>query len=134
VVWSRVGAFLGAFTFLFFPVFRKQILVHQTQVKPHQGKKRNIRLLALFVFNKATAGAGSFLIIYAISLGSTSLVQALSGMQYVFILLLMVPFVRVFPHSFPHQLDARDWTQKIVVMGAIVIGFYFLSQAGLILK
>jgi drug/metabolite transporter (DMT)-like permease len=132
VIWSRVGAFLGAFTFLLFPVFRKQILARK---KPSpQKNKHNIKLMALFVFNKTTAGVGSFLIIYAISLGSTSLVQSFNGMQYVFILLLMIPFARAFPQSFPHHFTRQDWLQKIIALICIALGFYFLSQAGLILK
>ena len=134
LVWSRVGAFLSAFSILLFPVFRHQIFSHEKKHKATQGKKKNIGLLSLFIFNKTTAGAASFLILYAVSLGSTSLVQALNGMQYVFLLFLTIPFARKFPEIFHEQLSFSDWAQKIIALVFIALGFYFLSISGIIIK
>jgi drug/metabolite transporter (DMT)-like permease len=134
LVWSRAGAFLGAFSLLLFPVFRHQILNHQKKAARSQGKKKNLRTLALFIFNKTTAGVASFLIIYAVSLGSTSLVQALNGMQYVFLLLLVIPFAKIFPKLFPGHLSWSDWFQKVVALILIALGFYFLAISGVNIK
>lgn len=134
LVWSRAGAFLGAFTLLLFPVFRKQIFTHQKKAAPHQGKKKNLSTLGLFVFNKTAAGVASLLIIYAVSVGSTSFVQALNGMQYVFLFLLVIPFQRAFPLIFPERLSWSDWLQKIIALFLIALGFYFLSISGIIIK
>lgn len=134
LVWSRAGAFLGAFTLLLFPVFRRQIFTHQKKTAKNQGQKKNLSTLALFVFNKTTAGIATFLIIYAVSIGSTSLVQALSGMQYVFLLLLVIPFIKLYPGLFPDRLSVSDWLQKIIALILIALGFYFLSVSGIIIK
>jgi drug/metabolite transporter (DMT)-like permease len=134
LVWSRVGAFAAAFSILLFPVFRHQIFAHEKKHKPHQGKKKNLKLLAVFVFNKTTAGVASLLILYAVSLGSTSLVQALNGMQYVFLLFLTIPFAKAFPEIFHEKLSWSDWAQKIGALFLIVLGFYFLSVSGVVIK
>lgn len=134
LVWSRAGAFLGAFSLLFFPVFRKQIFFHQKEKKPDQGKKKNLSIIALFIFNKTTAGTASLLLLYAISLGSTSLVQALNGMQFVFLLLLVIPFSRAYPKIFHEHFSWSDWFQKIVALILVAVGFYFLATSGIVLK
>jgi drug/metabolite transporter (DMT)-like permease len=134
LVWSRVGAFLGAFTLLLIPTFRHQIFSHEKKNKEHQGKKKNLGTLGLFVFNKAAAGAGSFFILYAVSIGSTSFVQALNGMQFVFLLLLTIPFARRFPDIFHSELSWSDWMQKIFALVLIFLGFYFLALSGLPIK
>lgn len=134
LVWSRAGAFLGAFSLLLFPVFRRQIFHHQKKAARHQGKKKNLATLSLFVFNKTTSGIASLLILYAISLGSTSLVQALNGMQYVFILLLVIPFQKTFPKIFTNHLTRSDWFQKVAALLLIALGFYLLSVSGVIIK
>jgi drug/metabolite transporter (DMT)-like permease len=134
LVWSRAGSFLGAFSLLLFPVFRSQIFTHQKETIQHQGKKKNIATLSLFVFNKTTAGTASFLILYAISLGSTTFVQALNGMQYVFLLFLLIPFSRKFPKMFQENLSWSDWLQKVIAIILIAFGFYFLAVSGIIIK
>lgn len=134
LVWSRAGAFLGAFTLLLFPLFRAQLRKHQEDTRKHQGKKKNLRTLALFVFNKSTAGTASVLLLYAIALGSPSLVQALNGMQFVFLLLLAIPFAKAYPKSFQEHLSWSDWAQKIFALILIALGFYFLSVSGIVIK
>lgn len=134
LVWSRAGAFLGAFSLLLFPVFRRQIFTHQKKTASSQGKKKNLATLGLFIFNKTTAGVASFLIIFAVSVGSTSFVQALNGMQYVFLFLLVIPFQKFFPSIFSERLSWSDWFQKIFALLLIAFGFYFLSVSGIIIK
>lgn len=134
LVWSRAGAFLGAFSLLLFPIFRHQIFYHQKKKAAVVNKKKNFVTLGLFIFNKTTAGVASLLIIYAISLGSTSFIQALNGMQYVFLFLLIIPFQKFFPKIFTERLSWSDWAQKIAALVLIVFGFYFLSLSGIIIK
>lgn len=134
LVWSRAGAFLGAFSLLLFPVFRRQIFHHQKKSSRAGRKKKNMVTLSIFIFNKTTAGVASLLILYAVSLGSTSLVQALNGMQYVFLLLLVIPFQKAFPKIFPNHLTLFDWLQKISALILIAFGFYFLSVSGVLIK
>ncbi len=134
LVWSRAGAFLGAFSLLLFPVFRHQIFAHQKKKAPEQGKKKNLATLSLFIVNKTTAGVATLLIIYAVSIGSTAFVQALNGMQYVFLLLLVIPFSKKFPKVFHENLSWSDWLQKIGALILIAFGFYFLSVSGVIIQ
>lgn len=134
LVWSRAGAFLGAFSLLLFPLYRHQVRSHQKETGKHKGKNKNLKTLFLFVFNKSTAGAASFLLLFAISIGSTSLVQALNGMQFVFLLLLAIPFAKAYPKLFQEHLSWSDWLQKIGALIVIAFGFFFLSVSGIIIK
>lgn len=134
LVWSRAGAFLGAFTLLLFPVFRRQIFKHQKVKTPDQGKKKNLSVMALFVTNKSIAGTASFLLVYAISIGSATLVQALNGMLFVFLLLLVVPISKLYPQVFTEKLSFSDWFQKVIALILIAAGFYFLAISGLNIK
>lgn len=134
LVWSRAGSFAGAFSLLLFPVLRHQIFKHQKKTAPHRGKKKNLGVLGLFVFNKTMAGTASLLLVFAISAGSTSFVQALNGMQFVFLLLLVIPFAQLYPKIFPEHLSVSDWLQKLLALILIGFGFYFLSISGMVIQ
>jgi drug/metabolite transporter (DMT)-like permease len=132
LVWSRLGAFVAGFTLLFVPLFRDQIFVHHD--RQEMRSRKNLATVSLFIFNKSLAGLASFLILYAIARGSTSLVQALNGIQYVFLLLLTIPFAFLFPSIFREHLSWSDWTQKFFALLIIGSGFYFLSLSGVSIK
>jgi hypothetical protein len=80
------------------------------------------------------AGAASLLLVFAISAGSTSFVQALNGMQFVFLLLLVIPFAQLYPKIFPEHLSVSDWLQKLLALILIGFGFYFLSISGMVIQ
>lgn len=72
----------------------------------------------LFLFNKALAAGAFFLQNYAIFLGSVSLVQAMSGLQYAFILL----FASLLSWKFPVLLREKlAWKSIAVKTGAIIL-------------
>ncbi|MEK9173993.1 MAG: hypothetical protein AAB845_01880 [Patescibacteria group bacterium] len=129
LVWSRIGMVLTGLSFLLIPIYRKQILVHHEPKK--MKTKASMVTLALFVFNKSTAGVASFLILYATNLGSVSFVQALNGTQYVFLLLLAIPISLRFPHIFGEHLSVWDWAQKVFALILIGLGFWFMGLSGI---
>jgi drug/metabolite transporter (DMT)-like permease len=128
LVWSRLGMVLAGFSLLLIPVYRRQILVHHEPAKVKS--KQNILTLLLFVVNKTCAGIASFLILYATSLGSVSFVQALNGLQYVFLLILAIPLSLRLPHIFGEHLGFWDWAQKGLALVLIGFGFWFMSLGG----
>lgn len=131
LVWSRLGMVLTGLSFLLVPVYRKQIWVHHDKDK--MKSKQNLGTLALFVGNKTLAGIASLLIVYATALGSVSFVQALNGMQYVFLLLLSIPLTFRYPHIFGEHLSPWDWAQKILALILIFIGFWITGLSGLVI-
>lgn len=132
LVWSHIGMFFGGLSLLLFPKWRTQILrgsKDQTTVS-----KKNAYTGIVFVINKVCAGLATFLISYSAFLGSVSFVQALSGMQYVFLLLIALPLSFRFPNIFGEKLFFWDWFQKFCAIILIGIGLWLASVNGIILS
>ncbi len=128
LVWSRLGMTLAGLTLFLVPQFRKQIFA-QFQGFSHRSSRATSTGF-LFVVNKVTAGIASLLLAYAISLGSVSFVQALSGMQYVFILAMMIPLSFHYPGIFGEKLFFWDWFQKVVAVVIIGLGLWLATASG----
>ncbi len=128
LVWSRLGMTLAGFTLLVVPIFRRQI-VAQFAGFGHRSS-RAASTGGLFLINKASAGLGTFLVAYATYLGSVSFVQALSGMQYVFLLFLTFPLSFRYPQVFGERLHFWDWFQKGVAVAVIGLGLWLATRSG----
>ncbi len=131
LVWSRLGMTLAGFSLLLFPHFRAQIF-SQFQA-PHQSKRAG-STGALFIINKTVAGVATFLLSYATYLGSVSFVQALSGMQYVFLLFMTFPLSFRYPKIFGERLSFWDWFQKIGAVLVIGLGLFLATKSGISLS
>lgn len=129
MVWSRLGMTGAGISLLIIPVFRRQILA-QLRGFAHRSS-RATSTGSLFVLNKITAGIASLLIAYATFLGSVSFVQALSGMQYVFILLMMIPLSLHYPGIYGEKLHFWDWVQKGVAVIIIGCGLWLAAISGI---
>ena len=103
-----------------FPVFRKNIISSFRNLfeKRKKKQKRNAGTIALFILNKIFGGSSSILLNYAIFLGSVSLIQAMSSIQFVFILTLVGIASIKYRRMFNEKLCFWDWAQKI---GAVII-------------
>ncbi|MFZ2984596.1 MAG: hypothetical protein WA054_02240, partial [Candidatus Moraniibacteriota bacterium] len=113
---------------LFVPQFRRQIF---GDAKQATGSSRTaVHTGIVFVANKACAGLATLLITYATFLGPLSFVQALSGMQYVFLLLLALPLSLRFPRIFGERLSFWDWFQKICAIALIGLGLWLSATGG----
>jgi hypothetical protein len=128
LVWSRLGIFVAGLSLLAPPVFRRQIL----EASGHFSTTPSASLStgSIFVVNKVCAGAASFLIAYAIKLGPVAFVQALSGMQYVFLLMLALPLSLRYPRVFDEKLLFWDWFQKACAILCIGLGLWLAASSG----
>lgn len=125
-IWNRIGFFLAGMSLFIVPVFKKQIM--QTFRQKGKSKKRILSTWFLFVLNKVLAAIGSFLIVLAISKGSISAVNAVSSMQFVFVLI-FVSVLSVWHHNiYQEKLKFNDWAQKILAVIIIGAGMWFLSM------
>ncbi len=87
---------------------------------------RSILPPAFFVSNKVLA-AGAFLLqSYAISLGSVTVVNALQGTQYLFVLLLAAAVSQFLPNLFKEELHRVALTQKLAGIAAVAVGLVLL--------
>jgi uncharacterized membrane protein len=87
--WTRMMNVVVALGLLLVPVWRMAILKGGTH------SSRGAKLLV--VGNKILAGAASVLMAFAVSLGPVSVVNALSGLQFVFVFVLTLLFARFMP-------------------------------------
>jgi uncharacterized membrane protein len=79
------------------------------------------------IINKVLAGLAFILILYAIKLGEVSLVNALAGIQFVFLLILAVVFTKKFPEYFHEDISNRKIiVQKLVATVLIAAGLALL--------
>ncbi|MDP3956998.1 MAG: hypothetical protein Q8Q10_00655 [bacterium] len=129
LVWSRLGMFLGGLSLFLTPLFRGQIL---GEIGAFSGVSRSaVHTGAVFVLNKICAGSASFLLVYAISIGPVSFVQALSGMQNVFLLLLALPLSLHYPKIFGERMYFWDWFQKACAIILIGLGLWLAATGGI---
>lgn len=128
-VWSRIGMFAAGISLLAVPSFREQILASFGQFSISSKTFHHAGLV--FVINKICGGAAGLLITYATFLGSVSFVQAISGMQYVFLLALVFPLSFRYPKIFGERLFFWDWFQKVCAIAFIALGLWLFATSGI---
>ncbi|MFZ2300090.1 MAG: hypothetical protein WAW00_03080, partial [Candidatus Moraniibacteriota bacterium] len=128
LVWSRIGMFAGGLSLLLVPVFREQIFAGSHRLSTPS--REAVHAGAVFIANKICGGAATFLIAYAAFLGPVSFVQALSGMQYVFLLALALPLSLRYPQVFGEKLFFWDWFQKVCAIALIGLGLWLAATGG----
>jgi len=117
-VWVRLTTFFAALFLLVTSQNRQDIL--------HQDKNMVKQSGALFLFGQV-AGAGSFLLInYAISLTSVTLVNAMQGLQYAFLLILVLVLFKWRPQLLEERVKGWVLVQKIVAIILIGLGLFLL--------
>jgi drug/metabolite transporter (DMT)-like permease len=110
--WSRMGSFLAALAILAVPSWRVLILGAR--------KTAGVKGGALFVTNKVLAASGFILLNYSIKLGNVALVNAIQGVQYVFLFALVIYFAKKYPKVLEEKITGKIIAQKILAV--ILIG------------
>lgn len=119
-VWSRFGGFLAAMMILLLPRQRHAIF--------HQPKQKGSgKTTALFFTGQAAGALGFVLVNYAISLASVSLVNAMQGVQYAFLLVIVAVLSRKFPKVLSEKLSGATLVQKIIAIILISIGIGLIA-------
>jgi drug/metabolite transporter (DMT)-like permease len=127
-VWTRVGAFLGVFTFFLVPTWRKVILSSIFKFKKPESEHKSSGFL--FILARAIGGSGSILKEKATSflLASVTIVNALVAVEYVFIFVLGILFSLWFPNFFKEKKDAKSTIQKMLAILLIAVGLVFVVK------
>lgn len=119
--WMRMGAVLGALALLMVPLWRTQILEDFKSPKEQQAKSKS-----LLLGNQIIGALGFVLLNIAIDISpSVTLVNAMQGLQYVFIFILAV-IMGVWIREVREAYTPRILFQKIIAMIAIATGLVFL--------
>lgn len=80
----------------------------------------------IFIFGQSAGALSAILVNYAISLANVTVINALQGLQYVFLLVLALILYRLFPHLKAEELRGRALLFKIVAIIFISIGLVFI--------
>jgi uncharacterized membrane protein len=117
--WSRVAFVLFALSLLLIPAYLDKI---RAQTKETSKKTGGIVLIA-----KILAGVAAFLLLKATDIGEVSVVQALDGLKFVFILIISILFAQWLPESATDR-DTRPATffRKLLFVIVIMVGFIML--------
>ncbi|HRY63545.1 MAG TPA: EamA family transporter, partial [Patescibacteria group bacterium] len=118
-VWTRLGIFVTAMLPMLWASNRHD-LTHPAKDSSGSGVRSR------FLFGQACGGASAILIQYAVSIASVSLVQALQGIQYVFIFIAVAYLTLYHPHILKEKLSSAIVVQKIMAIILISLGMYFI--------
>lgn len=116
--WSRMGNVAGALSLLLFPSVRKTFFSVSKSVSNATS--------SLVVTNRILGGVSFLCVLYAIRLGSVSVVNALSSLQFVFIFLLIFLLRKRLPEFYQHEFRPGHVFHKILAILFIMAGFFTL--------
>lgn len=92
-----------------------------------QKKEKHIKTTgSILLVNKIIAGVAGILLIKAIEVGEVSLVQALGGLQFVFLFVLAAIFGPLTSIDFGENIKRKDLYQKLIAISIIFVGFVLL--------
>ena len=117
--WSRLALVFVALSMLLVPRYCLKIF--------SQTKQSGTRGGALVLGNKLAAGVASIMILKATELGSVAVVQALGGLQFVFILLIGILLGKKTPKECGENYSCNaDIYRKTLFVAIITLGFFVL--------
>lgn len=120
LVWSRVGLFGAAVLFLAHPEWRRIIVK-----TPKDNSKKNI----YFFYGVRLVGAVAGLLLnYSIAAGSVVIVNALQGVQFVFVLLMTSILSLYFPKILLERINSQTLAIKVFAVILITAGLTLLSR------
>lgn len=119
LVWTRLGFFVVALSFLTVPSMR-----HGIFNAPKQTTKGN---KYLYLGARISGSLSGFLQNYAISLGSVTIVNAMQGTQYALLLIGTIALSKYYPKILKEKVSRQILAQKILAIALIAIGLVFLT-------
>ena len=119
--WSRIGFVFFALSLLLVPSYYEKITA--------QTKKTTKKAGSIIIFNKVLAGISAFMILKAADLGEVSVVQALDGLKFVFILIIGLFTCRFLPATCGENTGTTsDIVRKALFVAIISLGFIVLFR------
>ena len=91
-----------------------------------QKQKRTRKQLAFFLGVRFAAALAFILLNWAISLGNVSLINAMQGTQYVFLLFIVIILAKKFPQFINEEIGRGVMMQKMIGVVLVGIGLYLL--------
>jgi len=122
-VWTRGAIGLVGIIVLFFPSVYRQLFKKEKvkAAKPKDGKK-----YAVIISDKVLGVVGVILIQYAIALGNVSIVNALTGIQYGVLIILVAILSKFAPKLFKETYARGEKMQEAIAVAIIAAGLAVL--------
>jgi drug/metabolite transporter (DMT)-like permease len=120
LVWPSVGFVIPILPMLFFKNNREAIF--------NAPKEAGIRNVALYYTSRASGTVGGYLQKYAVFLGSVSVVNALQGMQFVFLLIFTTVFSVYYPKVLKERINKETVAIKLTAIVFISCGLFLLTR------
>ena len=121
-VFFTIGTFIGSMALLLRPTWRHQIFKDSEEAPP--------RSKAGYMINRFLAGVGSFLVVFAVSRTSPSMVEAISGVRYVVVFAGAYLITRLRPSWFHEDFGRRALLIKVLGTGLVVAGLVLVGLHG----
>lgn len=122
-VWRGIFLFLLAMILLIKRKNRKEIFEKKGSIAKDKKNQK------IFLATQACGGMGTILQSFAIFLSPVAflpIVNALRGLQYVFLFVLTLFFTFFFPKTLKEKVSKKALTQKIISIILIIFGLFFL--------
>jgi len=116
--WSRAAIVVGALLLLLWPPNREAVF--------HSVRRSRASTKLLIIGNKTLAGVASVLTLLAISLGSVSIVNAMTGLQFAFLLLFAYLGAHWLPAVFKGEIHRHHFPHKLYGTICIMLGIIAL--------
>lgn len=121
-VFFTIGTFAGSMALLLRPSWRHQIFTQSKDAPP--------RSKLGYLTNRFLAGVGSFLVVFAVSRTSPSMVEAVSGLRYVMIFLGAYAITRLKPSWFREDFSPQALVIKVIGTSLVVAGLVLAGLHG----
>lgn len=93
----------------------------------HNKKQKQVkRTGVILLLNKIIAGIAGILLIKALENGEVSLIQALGGLQFLFLFILGIVFGPLTSQNFGENIKRNDLYTKLIAISIIFVGFVVL--------
>lgn len=125
-IWTRFATGIFGLGLLVHPAVRHVFTHRHSRVQPKTEAKRHT--LSLVVTGKVCAVLSTICIQYAISLGSPTVVNALAGLQFLFMFMIIYGFTKFAP-----QIFQEYFTKKEILIELTAIAFIIAGSACMIL-
>lgn len=125
-IWTRLGGLVAILILLLFPQNLKLIKENLKKSSEKKQAKKTKKDGLRFLIGQACGGGGMILLQYAIFLGSVSLINALQGVQYVFVFLIAVFLTAFYPKFLKEKFSHEIFMQKGIAVLIIFFGLWLI--------
>lgn len=121
IIWIGIFNFLFALSLLLSASFRKEVFIKKSILDK--------KTISLVLITQAAGGLGGILqnlAIYLAPFSSLAIINALRGIQYIFLFAITLIFSKFLPKILKEKVSGRIVLQKVAALCLIVIGLYIL--------